>query len=499
LLLVGPVPAAQALVLDDIAEKARILASQPWESAGATDPALARLDYDQYRAIRFDPTQSLWARDAGFRVQFFHPGFLFDETVSIHEIRPNGVSEIPFSPERFRFDPPLDGPPVSAAEGYAGFRVHFPLNRSDVYDEFLVFLGASYFRFVGRDQAYGLSARGLALDSGGSAPEEFPVFRQFWLVKPLSGESHLRLFALLDSPSVTGAFEFKIEPGESTHLLVDSYLFARRDLVRPGIAPLTSMFTHGDTGPVLVDDFRPRVHDSDGLLVLSSRGERQWRPLANRSQVRLSAFADDAPPLGFGLLQSRNALEDFQDLEARYDLRPGKWVEPLAGDWGAGRVELVEIPTTDETFDNIVAFWVPDDPILAGESRHYRYRLSTVDGMMRQPDLASIRQTLTGRGGIPGQASWADRSVRRFVIEFDRGSITDLDNVEVLAETRGGQLLERRLEVVPSTNSVRAVVTLEPDETGKASDLRVFLSRDGARISDVWSYVWYPDEIDRKL
>ncbi|HMA97814.1 MAG TPA: glucan biosynthesis protein, partial [Wenzhouxiangella sp.] len=333
----------------------------------------------------------------------------------------------------------------------------------------------------------------------GSTPEEFPAFRQFWLVRPAAGDTRLRLFALLDSPSVTGAFGFEVEPGESTSLLVDAYLFARRDLVRPGIAPLTSMFTHGDTGPFLVDDFRPRVHDSDGLLVHSSRGEVQWRPLSNRSRVRLSAFADDAQPVGFGLLQRRDEFEDFQDLEARYDRRPGKWVEPLSGDWGAGRVELVEIPTADETFDNIVAFWVPDAPIRAGESRYYRYRLNTVDGMMPQPGLLPIRRTLTGRGGIPGQASWADRSIRRFVIEFDAGAVADTDGIEVVAQTRGGEVLESRLEVIPSTNSVRAVVTLEPDAAGKASDLRVFLSSADGRISEVWSYVWYPDEIDRKL
>ena len=488
-----------AFELRDVVVMAEALAAAPWQAPAAPSAELADLDYDEYRAIRFDPGQSLWASSPGFRVQFFHPGFLFGEPVRIFEVEGGVPEEVPFSPDRFRFDPPLTGPPVGDAEGYAGFRVHFQRNRADVHDEFLVFLGASYFRLIGQGQAYGLSARGLALDSGGAGREEFPVFRAFWLVKPASEKAKLVVFALLDSPSVTGAYAFEIEPGKPTSMLVDAHLFARRDLVRPGIAPLTSMFTHGDTGPFLVDDFRPRVHDSDGLLVYSSRGEAQWRPLANRSQVRISAFADDSQPLGFGLLQRRNDFEDFQDLEARYDLRPGKWVEPLAGDWGAGRVELVEIPTADETFDNIVAFWVPDAPIRAGESGYYRYRLSTVDGMMPQPQLLPIRQTMTGRGGIPGQASWADRSIRRFVIEFDSGTIADTDGIEVFAETRGGQVRESRLEILPSTNSFRAVVTLEPDETGGASDLRVFLSRDGEKISEVWSYVWYPDEIDRKL
>ncbi|MFW5816423.1 MAG: glucan biosynthesis protein, partial [Wenzhouxiangella sp.] len=356
LLLAG---STQALELSDVAEKAQALAARDWQPPNPPAPALAALDYDQYRAIRFDPARALWAQDEGFRVQFFHPGFLFNESVRIHEIDDGAVREIRFDPDRFRFDPPLDGPPVAAAAGHAGFRVHYPLNRPAVHDEFLVFLGASYFRLIGPGQGYGVSARGLALDSGGSGPEEFPVFRQFWLERPRPDASRLRLLALLDSPSVTGAFAFEVEPGEPTSMVVEARLFARRDLVRPGIAALTSMFKHGDTGPMRVDDFRPRVHDSDGLLVHSSRGEAQWRPLSNRARVRLSSFADDAAPAGFGLLQRRRAFEDYHDLEARYDLRPGKWVEPLGGDWGAGRVELVEIPTADETFDNIVAYWTP--------------------------------------------------------------------------------------------------------------------------------------------
>jgi len=336
--LVTMATSSRALELTDIAEKAQTLAARDWQPPPRPEPALLALDYDQYRAIRFDPERALWASSDGFRVQFFHPGFLFNEAIRVHEIHGDAVRNVPFAPERFRFDPPLAGPPVAAGEasGYAGLRVHYPINRPQVHDEFLVFLGASYFRLIGAGQVYGLSARGLALDSGGTGREEFPVFREFWLERPQPGQSRLRLLALLDSPSVTGGFRFEIEPGEPSSMIVDAHLFARRDLKRPGIAPLTSMFTHGDTGPVLVDDFRPRVHDSEGLLVHSSSGEAQWRPLSNRGRVRLSGFEDDAAPAGFGLLQRQADFEDFQDREARYDLRPGKWVEPLDGDWGAG-------------------------------------------------------------------------------------------------------------------------------------------------------------------
>lgn len=490
---------AAAFEFRDVVARAEALAAQSWRSPVQQAPELSDLTYDEYRAIRFDPSRSLWVDRPGFRVQFFHPGFLFGEPVRIFEVAGGRPKEVPFSPDRFRFDPPLNQAPAAEAGGYAGFRVHYPLNRADVHDEFLVFLGASYFRFIGQGQAYGLSARGLALDSGGAGPEEFPVFRAFWLVKPDGQQSNLRVFALLDSPSVTGAYAFEVEPGAPTTILVDAHLFARDDLVRPGIAPLTSMFTHGNTGPTLVDDFRPRVHDSDGLLVYSSRGEAQWRPLANRARVSVSAYIDENRPRGFGLLQRLGELEDFQDLEARYDLRPGKWVQPLAGDWGAGRVELIEIPTADETFDNIVVFWTPEEPILAGQSRHFRYRLSTTDAESTLHPRVQVRQTLTGRGGIPGQADWPDRTKRRFVIEFGGAELGDSSRLDLVAETRGGQIVEQRLEPVPDRSAVRAVLVLKPDEQGFASDLRVFLERDGAQVSEVWSYVWYPDEQNRQL
>lgn len=495
--LCGP---AAAWSLGEVVARAEALAAADWRPPPATDAALEALDYDRYRAIRFAPERALWADADRFRVQFFHPGFLFSEPVQIHEIEYDAVRTVPFAPERFRFDPPLSGPPVTGQQalGYAGFRVHYPINRAGVHDEFLVFLGASYFRLIGFDQLYGLSARGLALDSGGGG-EEFPVFREFWLERPAPDDEVLIIMALLDSPSATGAYRFEVRPGDPSSIVVDAHLFARRDLVRPGIAALTSMYTHGDTGPALVDDFRPRVHDSDGLAVISSRGEPQWRPLSNRARVRISGFHDDGAPRGFGLLQRRGQFDDFQDLEARYERRPGKWIEPLAGDWGAGRVELVEIPTADETHDNIVVFWVPDAPILAGHSRHYRYRLSTVVGAGAWHPLARVQATRTGRGGIPGQPGWQDRQQRRFVIDFRDLGPDDPSAIALATETSAGRISEARLEQLPGQGGLRAVVALVPAADSAPSDLRVFLQRDGLPVSEVWTYVWYPDELDRRL
>ncbi|TVS11064.1 MAG: glucans biosynthesis protein [Wenzhouxiangella sp.] len=501
LLLAGWSTQGRADPMGQVIERAEVLAASEWQPPNPPDPILAALDYDRYRAIRFDPDRALWRDSGRFRIQFFHPGFLYNEAVRIHEVDGDGVRAVPFDLSRFSFGPALEGSPSGAetAGGHAGFRVHYPINRPDRHDEFLVFLGASYFRLVGRDQVYGLSARGLALDSGGPGDEEFPVFREFWLIRPDSDADRMVVLALLDSPSLTGAYRFEVRPGDPSSIDVDAHLFAREDLVRPGIAPLTSMYTHGDTGPFLVDDFRPRVHDSDGLLVVSSRGEAQWRPLSNRARVRLSAFVDDAPPRGFGLLQRRREWAGFQDLEARYERRPGLWVEPLAGDWGSGRVELVEIPTADETHDNIVAFWVPDDPIDAGQSRHVAYRLTTVGDAEPLSGLARVQATRTGRAGLPGQETWRQRMQRRFVIDFHLDSPPEDEPVELYASTGAGDIVEARLERLPGDRALRAVIALDPDASGAPSDVRVFLHRADVPLSEVWTYVWYPEEFDRHL
>ena len=499
--LAGGSNPAWAEPMAQVIERAQDLAASEWRAPVPVHPELAALDYDAYRAIRYDPDQALWSDSGPFHIQFFHPGFLYNEVVLIHEVDGKVVRRVPFDPARFSFDPPLDGPPLQsdAAGGHAGFRVHYPINRADRRDEFLVFLGASYFRLIGRDQVYGLSARGLALDSGGPGAEEFPVFREFWMIRPDHDADALVVLALLDSPSVTGAYRFEVRPGDPSSIDVDAHLFAREDLVRPGIAPLTSMYTHGDMGPFLADDFRPRVHDSDGLMVISSRGETQWRPLSNRARVRIATFVDDAPPRGFGLLQRRRDWVDFQDLEARYERRPGLWVEPLAGDWRGGRVELVEIPTADETHDNIVVFWVPDEPVEAGQSRHFAYRLTTVGKKDPSDEPARVHATRTGRAGLPGQERWRQRAQRRFVIDFQGRALPGDGSIELSATASAGEILEARLERLPEEHSLRAVIALDPDPDGTPSDLRVFLHRDGAPLSEVWTYVWYPDELDHHL
>lgn len=487
---------------EQVVEQARALAAQPFQPVPDALPEVLRsLDYDGYRAIRFRPDQAVW-RDAGqFQLQFFHPGFLFTEPVDIALVDGGVAHPLPFDRTRFRYDPPVTdlAPALDAADvevpGWAGFRVHYPLHAPSRADEFLVFLGASYFRVIGRNQGYGISARGLAIDTVRPQGEEFPAFRAFWIERPATDATTLVIHALLDSPSVTGAYRFTVTPGASTVVDVDAVVFARESVERLGIAPLTSMFTHGDTSVGGADDHRPRVHDSDGLLVRASHGEWTWRPLSNPRQLREFGFIDRSAS-GFGLLQRERAFDRYLDAEARYERRPGKWVEPLDGDWGSGRVVLVEIPTESEIHDNIVAFWESDAPLQAGEVRRFRYRLTTVGAWQPAPALAQVVRTRQGHGATPGTDAPPPDSLRHFSVVFRGGEAASLaaDNPpDVQLESRHGSIDAVRTDRL--ANADWLVSFLLSPEPGQVADLRLWLTSDGRTVSETWSFAWDADAL----
>ncbi|MDL4863805.1 glucan biosynthesis protein G, partial [Halomonas elongata] len=331
---------------DTITDRAERLAGEAYaDTASAIPPELAELDYDQYRQIRFRPEHAIWQDQSLFEVQLFHPGFLYDRPVTLNLVGPDGdVRPLPFDASHFRYDDDVaDLADLELGDlGYAGFRLHYPLNSGEYRDEFMVFLGASYFRMVGRGQGYGLSTRGLAIDTAEPHGEEFPAFREFWLIEPEPDATRMTVLALLDSPSLTGAYRFDIAPGSQTVVDTEARLFARDDVTKLGVAPLTSMFMHGGIASYPADDYRLRVHDSSGLALHTGNGERIWRPLSNPEKLHLSSLQDSSPQ-GFGLVQRPRHFDGYLDAEARYEKRPSEWVTPL-GDWGKGHIELVEIP-----------------------------------------------------------------------------------------------------------------------------------------------------------
>ena len=493
-----PRPVTAAALQEYVDERARRLAQLPYTASGRGMPdALAQLDDAQYRSIEFRPEVALWRDETLFEVQFFHPGFRY-EPVRIHAVNDGRINELFLDRESFRYPEMLAGVAemLTPELGYAGFRVHYPLESPDRSQEAAVFLGASYFRLVGGGQVHGLSGRGLAVDVVPPGHEEFPVFREFWLLRPAPADTALVFFALLDSPSVTGAYRFDLQPGASTVLRVDARLHARRDIAKLGVAPLTSMFLYGPNRAREFDDYRPQVHDSDGLLMRTRADEWILRPLSNRREVRVTSLRD-RDPRGFGLVQRARRFDGYLDLETNYQRRPSLWVDTEDAAWGSGGVELVEIPTNSETNDNIVAYWAPDQPFLAGESRRYRYRLTTFDRRLDAQSLMQVERARFGWDALPGESDPPPRSHRRFVIDFGGPAMPALEDAGLVAavlETSSGQTSSPSVQLLPDGAGWRASFDLIPDGE-RPADMRLFLTADGAKLTETWTYVWYPDSL----
>ncbi len=484
---------ASAFGLDDVARQAEQLANKPHVPAASSVPEfLASLDYAHYREIRFLPEQALWRKDGlPFQLQFFHPGHLYTRPVNIHLIDNGKTRRLAFQPEAFDYGSlPFKGR-VPTDIGYAGFRIHTALNAPDGMDETAVFLGGTYFRALGRGQHYGLSARGLAIDTAEARGEEFPAFTDFWIEKPAPGSTRLTVLALMDSPSLAGAYRFVIEPGRETVMQVEARLYARAAVGKLGVAPLTSMFLHGEATGNTFGDYRPEEHDSDGLLIQAQNGEWLWRPLENAPQIRINRFAADHAR-GFGLMQRDRAFDHYQDLEWRYQDRPSLWIEP-SGDWGAGAVELVRLPSDNSTLDNIVAYWTPAQPLQAGQARTLGYRMRWLrdDGAL----FAGARVIATRLSTSNTERLPENQGVVRYLVDFAGGALERLrkpGEVEAVSSLQGaGRIRSQRLEPNPHTGGWRLTLFVEPPAGGTA-ELRAFLKRGDEVLSETWSAAYPP-------
>lgn len=485
-----------------IADKAQQLSEQDWEDPSPDVPdSLRELSYDQYRNIRFRKEQAIWSSESPFEIELFHPGFLYEKTVKIHLVEDGKADALPFDSNMFSYEQDVEQPDkdvVSEIKGFAGFRIHYPINSPDYKDEVAAFQGASYFRLIGRQQDYGLSARGLAVDTALSQGEEFPRFTEFWLIKPRPDANSITVFALLESRSITGAYRYRITPGDRTKVDVASRLFARNDIERLGIAPMTSMFLFGEnsTNTDTYDDHRPEIHDSDSLLVEGPDGRWIRRPLLNRKSLRVSSLKL-APKAGFGLFQADRNFDHYRDLEANYERRPSLWVEPQS-DWGEGSVQLIEIPANKETHDNIVAFWTPEQPMEAGDQRRYAYSMETMRDPARAHRLARATSTHSGWVAVAGMEDPPPRTHRRFIVTFEGGPLTSVSGnqpVEPRLETSAGEISEVVVSQLPDRSHWQASFRLE-GPTDQAADMQLTLTLNGKAISETWNYVWYPESIE---
>jgi glucans biosynthesis protein len=453
--------------------------------------AVKALDWDQYQAIRYRADHALWANDRRrFQVKFFHLGLYYQSPVRMYEVVDGQARELAYDPAMFDYgESGLQDLHLSKGLGLGGLRVHF---HTDLERDIVAFLGASYFRAVGGEMQYSLSARGLAIDCGMDRAEEFPIFTAFWLERPAPNAGKLTVYALLDSPSVAGAYHFDISPAAVLVMEVDAALYPHRAIERLGVAPLTNMFQYGENDRRIDNDWRPEIHDSDGLAMWTGSGEWIWRPLTNPATLRFNAFLDQNSH-GFGLLQRDRNFDHYQDDGAYYDCRPGLWVEPKGG-WGKGSIQLVEIPTVDETFDNIMAFWNPTDKPQTGQELLFTYRLYWGAQIPVSSPLAQVVATRTGFGGIVGQHrryfSW------RFVVDFAGHNLSMIDKdtqVEPVITASSGQIEITSVRPLEAVRGYRAMFDLKPTEDSIAPiDLRLYLRANGQPLTEPWFYQWMP-------
>lgn len=484
-----PYPPARAndmpFGFDAVIEKAQIRATRSYDVPDRSLPdALGQMSYDEYRRISFRREKTL-LRDGGsdFGLQLFHRGGIFRKRVDVNLITKGVVTPLTYSPDLFDFG--AKGPPAGLLSGlgFSGIRLLYPLNTQGKLDELVTFLGASYFRFLGKGQRYDLSARGLSIGSG-SANEEFPDFVEYWVSVPDAGQNRIMIYALLDSLSLTGAFRFVFTPGAADEVDVKAALFARRDLVDLGIAPLTSMFFYGENTVAKPRDFRPEVHDSDGLAIHTGSGEWIWRPLRNPARTATSAF-EDLDNKGFGLLQRDRRFRSYQDLEARYNLRPSYWVEMKAAT-GKGQVSLTELHAGRESEDNIVACWIPADQPAAGSRTDLSYTIRSSS----TPLHSGGRVVSTFETKAAASVSEGKSGFRRLLIDFNGGRLGSANlmfsKVELIISTSGGTISRPIVIRNREIAGVRAAFDIElpPEDV----DLRAFLRAGNDTLTETWSY-----------
>jgi periplasmic glucans biosynthesis protein len=445
---------------------------------------LGKLGFEQYRDIRYKPEKAIWRSEGlPFQIQAFHRGFMFKDRVLVNLIENGSSRRVGYSPDLFDYGKNSFPAPLPEDLGFAGIRFHYPLKRDDTFEEIAVFLGASYFRAAGLGQVYGLSSRGLAIDTGLAKAEEFPVFKEFWIERPEADAGTLVVYALLDSPSVSGAYRFILRPGLDLAMDVQSHLFFRKKVERLGIAPLTSMFLHGENTDRFMDDYRPEVHDSDGLLIGNSSGEWLWRPLNNPRQLRISVF-QDKKPVGFGLMSRDRNFDHYQDLDAQFNRRPSAWVEPM-GDWGQGGVYLIEIPSDAEKYDNVVAFWVPEESPAEGKDLRFDYRLHFVTREFTAPSAGKVVASRVG-------ASDPKSPKRLFVVDF-AGPLLELlsPKAKVSADvTAAGKVSDVTIRKNEENGTWRMTFTLEPEKGKNPVELRAVLRSGKDVLTESWVYQW---------
>ena len=480
---------AAAFDFQTVIDKAKLQAATPYQAPHPVPKFMKELSYSEYQNIRFDPEKNLWQESqSNFQVMLIPPGLFYGHSVTINIIDAEGLHPLPFRRNYFTFADPNLEKRIPDDLGYAGFKLTYPLRKKDQQNQFMVFAGASYFRAVGRDNGFGLSSRGVALDTGLSSGEEFPSFVEYWLVRPSPTADTIMVYALLDSKSMTGAYSFTIAPGSTTTAEVKAMLFPRTDLKLLGMAPLTSMFYFGENTGRPTGEWRRQVHDSDGLLLQNGlTGEWLWRPILNPKKLQMDYFQTENVR-GFGLIQRNVEFRDYLDNEAQYQKRPSAWVEPK-GDWGQGQVVLVQLPSPDETNDNIVAFWSPTAKVTPEAPIALEYLLKVGDYSITGQKMGAAINTFVGDGSRIGGGT--SRGAYRIIVDFSGGVLSKLSpGTRLTASVTGledSEILDHFVEYIPALHCWRLSILARPFERNPLL-LRAFLHKGKETLTETWTY-----------
>ena len=473
-------PATYPFSFATLLAEAKRRAAAPYSPQHNPLPAgLDKLSPEQYRSIRFNPDAGIWrAEGLPFRLELLRASYNLQTSVTVSTVDKGVAQDVVATPAMFEMGSAFPAHLGRVSLPLSGFRIRSRINSNKVWDEFLVFQGASYFRAVAKNLLYGVSARGLAINTAEPSGEEFPLFTHFWIEQPAARASAIVIYALLESESTTGAYRFTVHPGVDTLADVDLTLFPRAEMRVVGIAPLTSMFLFDETNRARLDDYRPEVHDSDGLQVESQSGEHIFRQLANPTKLQVSTFTTQQPR-GFGLVQRSRQQSDFQDFDAQYERRPSAWIEPQ-GEWGAGALELVEIPSGRETNDNIVAFWRTAQSLAAAHPAHFAYRI-TWNAEPAQPK--SLGKAVATRSGAS-----IDGKRRVFLLDFV-GAGERVDGLRLDVSSSAGRISNATLMSNSALQGLRASFEIDPRDA-ELIELRLRVMRGDRPVTETWLYRW---------
>ncbi|MEM4248308.1 MAG: glucan biosynthesis protein G [Candidatus Nanoarchaeia archaeon] len=481
---------SQIRSFDDLKSTVVEIAAMPYKDHRRELPKwLKELTYDDLRKIRFNPKKAVWRSERlPFQLQFFHPGGNQIDQIKMHLIEKNGNEHVPFSQDLFEYEEGVIRGTLDGELSFSGFRLHYPLNRPDYLDELLVFQGATYYRALAEGLNYGISSRIIMIDPEKGEDEEFPSFTDFWVYMPEREATSIHLMGLFDSPSLAGAADFTVRPGISTYIDVKVFICSRKKSpIHYGIAPLKSMYWYGENSSWKWGDFRPEVHDSDGLLIHTSADQWIWRPLTNEGKMKKSFFVDDSPK-GFGLLQRDRNFSSYRDLEAKYHMRPSVWIEPR-DNWGQGYISLIEAPSTSEYNDNISAVWFPKQALEPGKSAEFSYRQIWFMDNKNLPPIGKVCSTYAYQpAGSPAE-------LKKFIIEFYWPNVqadATSNTLDIHATAENAKIMNKHADYNFYENFYRVFFDAEVQDKSKPVELNVDICKEGKPITETWTYQWTP-------